>query len=70
MSGVEGHGKRNNNHRQRGISAMQSEVRVNDARTIRPYKHNDSKKIQMDENNDNQKTKSGKKSKGPKGQDA
>lgn len=59
-----------NNHRQRGISAMQSEVRVNDARTIRPYKHNDSNKIQMDENNDNQKTKSGKKSKGPKGQDA
>ena len=49
---------------------MQSEVRVNDARTIRPYKHNDSNKIQMDENNDNQKTKSGKKSKGPKGQDA
>lgn len=49
MSGVEGHGKEIITTIDRGISAMQSEVRANDAGTIRPYKHNDSDKIQMDE---------------------
>jgi len=31
---------------------MQSEVRANDPGTIRPYKHNDSNKIQMNGKND------------------